>query len=105
MRSEAAFVTQAGVNPFVASSGNAIRHRLNCGGDRRLNRGLHMCRHHHDPRPGHPGSSSNGAARRGRATKEIRHCFHRCLTRISIEPYGRLHAQPRALSAGRLTDM
>lgn len=42
MRNEAAFAALAGVNPIPASSGNTIRHRLNRGGDRRLNRALHM---------------------------------------------------------------
>lgn len=42
MRSEAAFASLAGVNPIPASSGNTVRHRINRGGDRRLNRALHM---------------------------------------------------------------
>jgi transposase len=42
VRSEAAFAKLAGVNPIPASSGNTTRHRLNRGGDRRLNRALHM---------------------------------------------------------------
>lgn len=37
VRSEAAFACLAGVNPIPASSGNTTRHRLNRGGDRRLN--------------------------------------------------------------------
>jgi transposase len=52
VRSEAAFACLAGVNPIPASSGNTIRHRLNRGGDRRLNRALHMAtitRMIHDP--------------------------------------------------------
>jgi transposase len=39
--SEAAFAALAGVNPIPASSGQVIRHRLNRGGDRQLNRALH----------------------------------------------------------------
>lgn len=42
LRDEAAFAALAGVNPIPASSGNTVRHRLNRGGDRRLNRALHM---------------------------------------------------------------
>lgn len=42
VRDEAAFASLAGVNPIPASSGNTVRHRLNRGGDRRLNRALHM---------------------------------------------------------------
>jgi transposase len=40
-RSEAAFAMLAGTSPVAASSGQTIRHRLNRGGDRRLNRALH----------------------------------------------------------------
>jgi transposase len=38
VHSEAAFAALAGVAPLPASSGNTRRHRLNRGGDRRLNR-------------------------------------------------------------------
>ena len=41
IRSEAAFASIAGTCPIPASSGNTVRHRLNRGGDRRLNRALH----------------------------------------------------------------
>ena len=40
--SEAAFARLAGVAPIPASSGQTIRYRLDRGGDRRLNRALHM---------------------------------------------------------------
>lgn len=52
VRSEAAFAASAGVSPIPASSGNTVRHRLNRGGDRRLNRALHIAvltRMTHDP--------------------------------------------------------
>ncbi|NMM23834.1 MAG: IS110 family transposase [Phycicoccus sp.] len=42
MHSEAAFASLAGVSPIPASSGNKVRHRLNRGGDRRLNKALYM---------------------------------------------------------------
>jgi transposase len=42
VRSEAAFAALAGVSPIPASSGNTVRHRLNRGGDRRLNRAIHQ---------------------------------------------------------------
>lgn len=42
LHSEAAFASLAGVSPIPASSGNTVRHRLNRGGDRRLNKALHM---------------------------------------------------------------
>jgi transposase len=53
VRSEAAFAALAGVAPLQASSGNTRRHRLNRGGDRRLNRALYtiaLTRLGHDPR-------------------------------------------------------
>jgi transposase len=40
-RNDAAFASLAGVCPIPASSGRTIRHRLNRGGDRALNRALH----------------------------------------------------------------
>ncbi|MFD5230585.1 transposase [Streptomyces qaidamensis] len=41
-RSEAAFASFAGVAPIPASSGLTNKHRLNRGGDRQLNRAMHM---------------------------------------------------------------
>ena len=41
-RDEAAFAALAGVSPVPASSGRITRHRLNRGGDRQLNRALHV---------------------------------------------------------------
>ncbi|MET9030935.1 IS110 family transposase [Nocardia sp. NPDC004168] len=81
IRSEAAFACLAGVNPIPASSGNTVRHRLNRGGDRRLNRALHMAtitRMIHDP------TTREYVERRraeGRTTKEIRRCLKRYLAR------------------------
>jgi transposase len=40
--SDAHFARQAGVAPIPASSGQVTRHRLHRGGDRQLNRALHM---------------------------------------------------------------
>nr|WP_281378442.1 transposase [Gordonia humi] len=40
IRSEATFAQIARACPIPASSGNAVRHCLNHGGDRRLNRAL-----------------------------------------------------------------
>lgn len=41
VRNAAAFTAIAGASPIPASSGNTTRHRLNRGGDRRLNSALH----------------------------------------------------------------
>ena len=54
VRNEAAYASLAGVSPIPASSGNTTRHRLNRGGDRKLNRALNviaMVRMVHDPAP------------------------------------------------------
>ncbi len=81
LRSEAAFASLAGVNPIPASSGNTVRHRINRGGDRRLNRALHMAivtRMRMDPR------TRAYVERRtceGRTLKEIRRCLKRYLAR------------------------
>lgn len=81
VRSEAAFASLAGANPIPASSGNTVRHRLNRGGDRRLNRALHMAivtRMRMDP------TTRAYVERRtaeGRTTKEIRRCLKRYLSR------------------------
>ena len=94
VRSEAAFACLAGVNPIPASSGNTVRHRLNRGGDRRLNRALHIAtitRMTHDP------ATREYVQRRhaeGRTTKEIRRCLKRYLAR---QIYRHLNAA-RALS-------
>lgn len=78
LRDEAAF---AGVNPIPASSGNTVRHRLNRGGDRRLNRALHMAvitRMTHDPE-----TRAYVERRRaeGRTPREIRRILKRYLAR------------------------
>lgn len=81
LRSEAAFASLAGVNPVPASSGNTVRHRLNRGGDRRLNQALHMAvvvRMRMDP------ETKAYVERRlaeGRTKKEIRRCLKRYLAR------------------------
>lgn len=81
VRSEAAYASLAGVNPIPASSGNTIRHRLNRGGDRRLNHALHIAalvRMTHDPE-----TRAYVAKRQadGRTTREIRRCIKRYLAR------------------------
>jgi transposase len=81
LRSEAAFAMLAGAAPIEASSGRVVRHRLNRGGDRQLNRALHtivLARLRDDP------SSRAYSARRrsqGKSTREIRRCLKRAVTR------------------------
>jgi len=80
-RSEAAFAILAGVAPIPASSGQVVRHRLNRGGDRQLNRSLHtivMTREAwHEP-------TKRYVARRtlqGKSRREIRRCPARSTAR------------------------
>lgn len=81
VRDEAAFAALAGVSPIPASSGNTTRHRLNRGGDRRLNRALNviaMVRMVH-----HPQTRAYADRRRteGKTDREIRRCLKRYLAR------------------------
>jgi len=81
LASEATFAALAGVAPIPASSGQVVRHRLNRGGDRRLNAALHTivlnrCRYHQETR--------DYVARRsaeGKSQREIRRCLKRYLAR------------------------
>jgi transposase len=81
VRSEAAFARLAGVAPLPASSGQTIRHRLNRGGDRQLNRALHtvlLHRRQHDP------ATRDYIARRvadGKTTREATRVLKRYLAR------------------------
>lgn len=81
LRSEAAFAAMAGVAPIPASSGQLVRHRLNRGGDRRLNCALHTIvrtrlacheetKHYVDRR-----------TRQGKTQREIRRCLKRFVAR------------------------
>jgi transposase len=75
LRSEAAFAMLAGAAPIEASSGQVVRHRLNRGGDRQLNRALHtivmLRERYHQP-------TKRYVARRtaeGKSQREIRRCL------------------------------
>lgn len=63
----------SGVSPIPASSGNTVRHRLNRGGDRRLNRALHMAvvtRMAYDPTTAHtPNDAPQKDSRRRRSAE------------------------------------
>jgi transposase len=89
-RSEAAFAGLAGVAPIPASSGQRVRHRLNRGGDRQLNRALRvvvLCRARTDP------AARAYLARRvaeGKTAREARRCAMRYLARRLYRLLGRL---------------
>jgi transposase len=93
IRSEAAFASLAGVKPIPASSGNTVRHRINRGGDRRLNRALHMAivtRMRMDTKTR---AYVERRTAEGRTLREIRRCLKRYLAR---DIYRRLNATARA---------
>ncbi len=81
MRSEASFAALAGTSPVDASSGRQRRHRLNRGGDRQLNRALHVVTlqrvcHHTETR-----AYYQRLLAAGKTTREARRCVKRALAR------------------------
>ena len=80
-RSEAAFAALGGACPRPASSGRTVRHRLNRGGDRALNRALHdivitrwrICPETQD--------YINRRRAQGKTDREIRRCLKRYVAR------------------------
>ena len=95
IRSEAAFASIAGACPIPASSGNTVRHRLNRGGDRRLNRALNtivLTRMRTDP------ATRNYIERRlaeGKTTKGIRRCLKRYTSRQIFRNLAAAHRGPK----------
>lgn len=91
LRSEAAFARLAGVAPIPASSGKTIRHRLDRGGDRHLNRALHtiiLSRRQHDPATI---AYLERRQRDGKSSREAVRCLKRYLAR---NLYRHLQAMP-----------
>ena len=80
-RNDAAFAALAGTSPLEASSGRTVRHRLNRGGDRALNRSIHtiaLTRMRTCP------TTRAYVARRtaeGKTSREIRRCLKRYVCR------------------------
>jgi transposase len=94
VRSDAALASLAGTCPIPASSGNTTRHRLNCGGDRRLSRALRtitIVRMRADP-----ATRAYVARRRaeGRTTKEIMRSLKRYITRQLFRSLATAHPVP-----------
>jgi len=80
-RNDAAYASLAGTSPIEASSGRTVRHRLNRGGDRALNKALHtiaVTRMRDDPT-----TQAYVARRRAEAKsdREIRRCLKRYIAR------------------------
>lgn len=81
MHSEASFAALAGTSPVEASSGLHQRHRLNRGGDRQLNRALHVIslnrvRFHPETAAYHQRLLASG-----KTPREARRCVKRMLAR------------------------
>ncbi|GAA5209024.1 hypothetical protein GCM10025774_20520 [Microbacterium kyungheense] len=91
VRNDAAFASLAGVNPIPASSGNTTRHRLNRGGDRRLNKALHVIAITRMSR--HPATKAYLERRlaEGRTRSEVRRCIKRYLARHLYRTLNALH--------------
>jgi transposase len=80
-RNDAAFAALAGTSPLEASSGRTVRHRLNRGGDRALNRALHTIA---ATRMRSCPTTRAYVARRiaqGKTPREIRRCLKRYIAR------------------------
>jgi transposase len=95
-RDDAAFAALAGASPLEASSGRTVRHRLNRGGDRALNRALHtiaMIRMSSCPRTR---AYVDRRTAEGMTSREIRRCLKRYIAR---ELYRALTATMRSASA------
>jgi transposase len=92
LRSEAAFARLAGVAPIPASSGKVVRHRLDRGGDRRLNRALHtivLGRRRTDPETQ---AYITRRVAQGKSEREAIRCLKRYLARSLFR---QLEAMPR----------
>jgi transposase len=80
-RNEAAFAALSGTSPIPASSGQTIRHRLNRGGDRALNRAIHaiaLTRIRSCPRTR---AYVTRRTAEGKTPREIRRCLNRYIAR------------------------
>lgn len=82
LRSEASFAALCGAGPIEASSGRAVRHRLNRGGDRAANNALWRIATVR-LRCGDERTAAYAARRRaeGKNDREIIRCLKRCIAR------------------------
>lgn len=92
MRNEASFAALAGTSPVDASSGRQQRHRLNRGGDRQLNRALHiiaLTRIRYDEATA---SYYKRLLATGKTPREARRCIKRALARYFYRRLGAIGA-------------
>ncbi len=80
-RNEAAFAALGGTSPIPASSGRTIRHRLNRGGDRALNRAIHAIAVSRMRSCPHTRAYVARRTAEGKTTREIRRCLNRYIAR------------------------
>ena len=85
-RNDAAFATLAGTSPIEASSGQTTRHRLNRGGDRALNKAIHVIA---NTRIRTDAATQAYVTRRsadGKSNRKIRRCIKRYIARQLYAP-------------------
>jgi transposase len=80
-RSEAAFAALGGTSPVPASSGQTIRHRLNRGGDRALNRAIHAIAVSRIRSCARTHAYITRRTAEGKTPREIRRCLKRYIAR------------------------
>lgn len=82
IRSKAAFASMAGTAPLLASSGKTNRHRMNRGGNRQLNRALHVIAKTQSRTLPQAREYVERKMQEGRSYKESLRCLQRHLTNV-----------------------
>jgi transposase len=82
IRSRAAFASLAGTAPLEASSGMRKRHRMNRGGNRQLNRALHVVAKTQSRSVPEARAFVGRKMEEGRSYKEAIRCLQRHLTNV-----------------------
>jgi transposase len=81
LRNEAAFARLSGTSPIPASSGRTVRHRLNRGGDRALNRAIHAIALTRTRGCSRTRAYVDRRTAEGKSPREIRRCLKRYIAR------------------------
>jgi transposase len=92
LRNEACFARLAGAAPIPASSGQVVRHRLDRGGDRRLNRALHTIALARSRSDRETIAYVERRRSEGKSVREVMRCLKRYLARSFFRM---LEAMPR----------
>jgi transposase len=95
-RNEAAFAALGGTSPIPASSGQTIRHRLNRGGDRALNRAIHAIALTRIRSCARTRAYVTRRTAEGKTPREIRRCLKRYIAR---ELYRQLNQSMKPLTS------